>query len=84
MPIYFKKIDQFKYYYIILPVIAIAVFLIILYYSLLGITMPLLIMPIAVVIWLILGFILIRRNIKLYDIKEFKLDQDQLEEGNVK
>jgi amino acid transporter len=82
MPIYFKKIDQFKYYYIILPVIAIVVFLIILYYSLLGIAMPLLIMPIAVVVWLVLGYILIRRNVKLYNIKEFKLDQ--LEEGNVK
>ena len=74
MPLFFKRIQSFKIYHLLMPVIAVIAFMVILYYSLVGITMPLLIMPIAVVIWLVLGIFVIKRAIKKYHIKEFKLD----------
>ena len=55
MPIFFKKIGKLGIYHFVLPIIAIIVFSIVLYYSLLGITMPLTIMPISVAIWLLIG-----------------------------
>ncbi|MEM0143980.1 MAG: APC family permease [Candidatus Parvarchaeum sp.] len=76
MPLYFRKIGEFKFYYIILPIIAIVAFLTILYYSLVGISMPLLIMPIAVLVWLVGGIFLIQWNIKRHHVSEFKLDYE--------
>ncbi|MEM3860671.1 MAG: hypothetical protein QW478_14960, partial [Candidatus Micrarchaeaceae archaeon] len=76
MPLYFRKIGGFKFYHIILPIIAIVAFLTILYYSLVGISMPLLIMPIAVLVWLVGGIFLIQWNIKRHHVSEFKLDYE--------
>lgn len=75
MPLFFKKLGQLKLYYIVLPVIAIVVILVILYYSLVGITFPLAIMPIAFVIWVIVGGIYIHNKMKTIQPDDIVLDE---------